>query len=252
MRSTAMRAALSAPLLLAMLLALLPQAQAQSPDPVDAGLADAFGLEAAIALAGGELLRIPATPEVLVQLPDGSGDAQASDSVLETGPIGEDPSLGSVGVLTVSGAVTLGADGMATARSEVADVDLLVPDAITGPVVTADVIRSQSTTTCTPQDLEQASAGTQFVGLSIAGQAVPVDVPANTVIEVPGVARVTLKQVVPDTDAVGYTVRGLVVQTIDPLSGLLGAEVVVAEAHSSVACGGDGGPPVAGAEDLDS
>lgn len=156
-----------------------------------------------------------------------------------------------MGVATVSAAGMLGADGSATASAEVADVDLIVPDPITGPIVTADVIRSVSTTTCVEQTLEEASAGSQFVGLSIGGQAIPADVPANTVIEVPSLARVTVKQVVPDTDAVGFTVRGLVVQTIDPLSGLLGAEVVVAEAHSAVVCGGDGGPPIPEVPDLD-
>ncbi|MGI9016980.1 MAG: choice-of-anchor P family protein [Euzebya sp.] len=227
----------------ALLGVVAPRAGAQGPDPVEATLSDAFGLEAAVALGGTEVVRIDPTPFLQLSLPPPE-TGSASDSLISTGPIGDEPSLGSVGVAELEVEGLLGADGFARASAEVADVDLLVPDPITGPLITADAIRSVSTTICDVQTLDEASSGSMFVGLSIGGEPIPVDVPANTEIVIPGVARVIVKQVIPDTDGLGFTVRGLVVQTIDPLSGALGVEAVVAEAHSSVVCGGDGGPPI--------
>ena len=211
--------------------------------PARAAAADAFGFEYDQDLLGNDVLHIQPEPFLSVTASDAMMPS-ARDSVLDAGPVGDGPSAGEANVAEI----TVEADIIAPAARATAvttDVNLLQPAVGDAHIVTADAIAAASTTTCTEQTLEEAAAGTALTGLTIAGEAIPVDVPFNTEIEIPNLARVTIKEVVPDSDGIGWTVRGLHIRTLDPLTGAVDSEIIVSEAHSTVDCGGvpTGCPP---------
>ena len=211
--------------------------------PARAAAADAFGFEYDQDLLGNDVLHIQPEPFLSVTASDAMMPS-ARDSVLDAGPVGDGPSAGEANVAEI----TVEADIIAPAARATAvttDVNLLQPAVGDAHIVTADAIAAVSTTTCTEQTLEEAAAGTALTGLTIAGEAIPVDVPFNTEIEIPNLARVTIKEVVPDSDGIGWTVRGLHIRTLDPLTGAVDSEIIVSEAHSTVDCGGvpTGCPP---------
>ena len=219
--------------------------------PARAAAADAFGFEYDQDLLGNDVLHIQPEPFLSVTASDAMMP-NARDSVLDAGPVGDGPSAGEANVAEI----TVEADIIAPAARATAvttDVNLLQPAVGDAHIVTADAIAAVSTTTCTEQTLEEAAAGTALTGLTIGGEAIPVDVPFNTEIEIPNLARVTIKEVVPDSDGIGWTVRGLHIRTLDPLTGAVDSEIIVSEAHSTVDCGGTppewpppGGPDPAG------
>jgi hypothetical protein len=65
-----------------------------------------------------------------------------------------------------------------------------------GGLITADAIRSVATVTATATAITPSTSGTTFTNLKIAGQTIPVDVPANTVIPLAGIGSVTVNRVV--------------------------------------------------------
>lgn len=233
---------------IALLTAAVPAVAQESPEeaipppaPVRAASADAFGLEVDLGLLGQEVTHLGPTPFVGVTASD-SSLPNARDSVTDVGPVGDGPSAGTANVVEVTAEADIQLP-LARGTATTSDVDLLQPAVGDAHVVTADVVQAVATTTCVTTTPEEAAAGTAITGLTIAGQAIPVDVPLNTEIEVPGIARVTIKEVLPDTDGIGWTVRGLHVRTLDPLTGAVDSEIIVSEAHSSVDCGGITPPP---------
>lgn len=97
------------------------------------------------------------------------------------------PDLLSAGVITTNESVAAaGATGTSlTSHAETADVDLL------GGLITADAVDTTSTTTFTGTDFTSES-NTQFVNLQISGFTLPVDIPRNFTVKIPGVARIVL------------------------------------------------------------
>jgi len=132
--------------------------------------------------------------------------------------------------------------GFAQGDAEAADVELL--NTTGRPAISADAVRAVSTSTCpaVPGDLARASEGTMVANLRIGDTVVPVTTAPNTVVEVPGVARVVVREVIPDPAGTGaghgFTVRALRVTLLQAVGGLgpAGTEIIVGEAHSRIVC----------------
>lgn len=199
--------------------------------PADALSAEAIGVYGE--LLGSEIVRQPVST---IELPGAGGERSAEDT--------DGLELGEFGGLLFLGVTTTRAAGdldFGIARAEARTVDLELLGLVEGePLVGADVIETISTTTCEGpyDDLADASDST-FVGLVIGGQEIPVDVPPNTVVEIPQIAEVVVNEVIENTDGdeFGYTVRGLRI-TLFPLQGVGDplAEIVVGEATTSADC----------------
>ena len=104
-------------------------------------------------------------------------------------------------------------------------------------LIKATLIRSQANSSATSSARSSNATGTQFVDLVVAGIPISGTPPPNTTIRLPlGLGYVVLNEQVPDgveTGHTGLTVRGVHVKISLPLAPLLvGAEVIVAEAHS--------------------
>ena len=110
-------------------------------------------------------------------------------------------------------------------------------------VVTAQAIRIQVQTLATPFGAKSTDATTKFVGLSVLGIPVPVNLPPNTVIGIPGVGGLILNEQFCDDGSytmthtcvgtgghAGMTVRAL--HLIAVVKGNAGIDVIVGEAHS--------------------
>lgn len=168
-----------------------------------------------------------ALAEVAVQAPEDGRQATDSDELLdqELGP------LGTLGLLRVQAIADLDYGG-AVGRAETADVILL------DGAIQADAIHAVAVSECpSPADAsdEAASAGTHFANLRIGDTVIPAEPDPNTVVEIPGVATVTVRQVqdtseTNDRGEVETTVRGLHVELLD------GGSIIVAEGVAGVNC----------------
>jgi uncharacterized repeat protein (TIGR01451 family) len=103
------------------------------------------------------------------------------------------------------------------------------------PTITADVIRAQANSDCTKAP---NAAGSQFVGLTIAGQAIPEIVAPNTTIPLPGIGSVIVNEQHPTANGRGIVVNGLHVIGASPL---LRGDLIISHATSGVVCTGGGG-----------
>lgn len=124
---------------------------------------------------------------------------------------------------------------VASAQTE--DLDLLFNAGV--PTISADVIRAQANSDC---ETAPNAEGTTIVGLSIAGQAIPADVPPNTRIDIPGVATVIVNEQHPTADGRGIVVNGLHVIGASPL---LRGDLIISHAVSGVVCPNGKGSEIA-------
>ncbi|WP_205471798.1 choice-of-anchor P family protein [Nocardioides sp. SYSU D00038] len=148
--------------------------------------------------------------------------------------------LASLGaVRTWAGAEQAGGDGTKiTTGSRTADVSLL------GGLIRADAVETVTVATKTPL-LNNFSANTQFVGLTIAGKKYAVNVAKNTTITIPGVATVILNGSVQRTvEGTVYSYGfGLFVQLLKPFKNVPAAATIVLGPTAS----GVAEAPIAGA-----
>ena len=107
------------------------------------------------------------------------------------------------------------------------------------PTITADVIRAQANSDC---ETAPNAEGTTIVGLTIAGQAIPADVPPNTVIPLPGIGSVIVNEQHPSASGRGIVVNGLHVIGASPL---LRGDLIISHAVSGVTCPNGKGSEVA-------
>ncbi len=130
-------------------------------------------------------------------------------------------------ITSIAGANCAGPTGVAS--SEVTNVQAL---AIPGPasLVTADVIRAQANSDCL---VPPNSKGSLFVNLVVAGTPVPANPAPNTVIEIPGVAKVIINEEHP-----AATGRGIVVNAVHIIgeSPVLRGDIIISHAVSGVVC----------------
>ncbi len=132
--------------------------------------------------------------------------------------------LAKVGVVTTwARAVPVGEDGTRTITgARTADVSLL------GGLITADAVETVTTATKTPKGVSSTSA-TKFVGLTIAGQEYPVNLPRDFTVTIPGVASVVANSSTQYTLAGGTYITGfgLYVGLLKPFSSVPAAATVL-------------------------
>lgn len=170
----------------------------------------------------------------------------AEAEVLQAGPI---PANGSVvdNVGVMSSIAGANSQPLAVAASQAVDVALLNQSG--DPLITADVLMAQSTTDCTNAP---SAAGTQFVGLEVAGTAISETPEPNTAVADavfnPLGLRVILNEQHPTADGRGLVVNAIHVYNIaEPtVPGLFRGDIVVAHAMSTVNC--PNGAPTTGAD----
>ena len=145
-------------------------------------------------------------------------------------------------LLSVPAAPAVTADAVSTMAGATcaADKEAGVASAVTtnvqalfngvAPVITADVIRAQANSNCTTAP---NATGSQFLGLKIAGQAIPLDVPPNTVIPLPGIGSVIINEQHPSASGRGIVVNGLHIIGASPL---LRGDLIISHAVSGVTC----------------
>lgn len=138
-------------------------------------------------------------------------------------------------VNTIAGARCDAPAAVASAQTE--DLDLLFNAGV--PTISADVIRAQANSDC---ETAPNAEGTTIVGLTIAGQAIPADVPPNTRIDIPGIATVIVNEQHPTADGRGIVVNGLHVIGASPL---LRGDLVISHAVSGVTCPNGRGSEIA-------
>jgi len=163
----------------------------------------------------------------------GGSDSQAiaNVDVTDTGGFVDADAADSSSTGTVT---TLGSS--ATSYAQAANVCVKAP-MVSGCVVGATLVRSQSNSTANGVGRSSNATGTKLLGVSLLGGTIPIpdNPPPNTTIPVPGVGTLVLNEQIPDaaeTGHTGLTVRSLHLTLLDPTAGPLGAEVIVAEAHS--------------------
>jgi hypothetical protein len=129
-------------------------------------------------------------------------------------------------------ATSSGGVDTATTQSRVADVGML------GGLITADTVTSRATVTHDSNGFDVSAHGTRFANLKVAGVPIPITVPPNTKIALPGIGSVTLNEQVADVRAkkATLTVNAIHVDvTEDNALGIpKGAQVYVAHARASL------------------
>jgi len=151
------------------------------------------------------------------------------------------PADGSIVTTNSAAADTMGTNGptssTASSYAQTAGACVLKLAVATGCLISATLIRSQANSSATSSARSSNASGTEFVDLVVAGIAIAGTPEPNRTITLPaGLGFVVLNEQVPDgpeTGHTGLTVRGLRVVVTTPLLPLrVGAEVIVAEAHS--------------------
>jgi hypothetical protein len=103
-------------------------------------------------------------------------------------------------------------------------------------LITADGIKSVATMSATAKTLTPSSDGSTLGNLVVAGQAIPANVPANTVIPLPGIGSVTLNKVTTTGTAKNaLIVVDMLTVDVNVKNGLglaIGAKIVIAHAQA--------------------
>ena len=218
----------------------VPASAAAASNP---SAADAYGVLVATRLLQGNVpVDVGPIAESSSQNPTG-GTKNAS--VASTGPVPSDGSLvQSVGLIQTSTNADNAPQSAATAQT--ANVKLLPTAGV--PQVSADVIKAESTTTCSAV----SAAGTQFVNLKVGPVAVPVNPAPNTAIQL-GAVTVIINEQHPTSDGRGLVVNGIHIIAPGSLGGtpfpsapLIQGDIIISHAVSTVVCpatgpGGGGG-----------
>ncbi|GAC1444579.1 MAG: hypothetical protein NVSMB55_21450 [Mycobacteriales bacterium] len=137
---------------------------------------------------------------------------------------------------TMAGANCSAPDAVASAETE--GVTALINAGV--PTITADVIRAQANSDCTSAP---NAKGSLFQNVKIAGTTVLPDPAPNTVIEIPGVAKVIVNEQHPTADGRGIVVNGLHIIGESPL---LRGDLIISHATSGVVCPNGAGSDFSG------
>lgn len=183
----------------------------------------AFGTR--VATAVGTTASVVSDPTAALSMPNGGTGGK---TVTNTTAGLNLPKVATVGAIytTANGTVN---DSLSnsTMGSEIAGVNLL------GGLITADAIKVQATVTRPTGGAVTRSFTTSFTKLVIAGQPITINPTANTVIDIAGIARVTINAQVQTNLAAG--VEGLQVVLTTANFGLpVGAVIEVAAARASL------------------
>ena len=216
----------------AALLAVGTAAPAYAADPVSGGFADANGIIVNLTVltavpVPGAFGNTPIDPNTFSTasrscLPNG---ADAADNLLN---VPAAPAATADAVDTLASAKCNASDAVSSAAAQTAGLKALFNANV--PTITADVIRAQSNSDCTKAP---NSAGTQFVGLTIAGQAIPADPGPNFTVPLPGIGSVIVNEQHPAANGRGLVVNGLHIIGSSPL---LRGDIIISHAVSGVVC----------------
>ena len=207
-------------------------APAYASDPVSGGFANANGIIVDLTV----LTAVP-VPGAFGNTPiDPNTFSTASRSCLPNGPdasgnllsVPAAPAATADAVDTLASAKCNASDAVASAAAQTTGLKALFNAGV--PTITADVIRAQANSDCTKAP---NAAGTQFVNLTIAGQAIPASPPPNTVIALPGIGSVIVNEQHPAANGRGIVVNGLHIIGASPL---LRGDIIVSHAVSGVVC----------------
>jgi uncharacterized repeat protein (TIGR01451 family) len=216
------------------------QGHASEPSTAPAAAADAYGLFVDVAVTGVAVPTVGPLARATQEAPP-TAAAPATFEQLGTGqvPAGTGAVVENVGVLTSTASANL--TPVAAATAQAADVALL--NQAGTPLITADLVKAQSTTNCTAAP----SGGTEIVNLRVAG--LP---PANPVIPLtPAVnfdlapqvfaplgLKVILNEQHPTADGRGLVVNAIHIYQTTPtiVPGLFAGDVIVSHAMSTVHC----------------
>jgi hypothetical protein len=143
-----------------------------------------------------------------------------------------------VGEVLSSGTGVTTAFGGPTASGTVAKTTATVENVkLLGSLIVADTVKAVAQDTFKNGERFSSTQGTQFVGLEVAGVAVPVDVEPNTRIELPGIGFVIVnEQILPEPGSTARTqVNGLRVKVNknNTLGVPVGTQIIVAHADST-------------------
>ncbi|MCW2606138.1 MAG: hypothetical protein JWO60_831, partial [Frankiales bacterium] len=233
----------TAALATALLLSPAAPASAQTAAPVAGGFADAAGIVVDLTV----LTAVP-LPGVLGSTPLDPNTFARSSSSCPPQAAPAPQTLLDIPASPAATAKTVTADARtdcskpsAVAFAQTEGATALVNAGV--PLITADVIRAQANSDCTAAPNGE---GSLFAGLSIAGTPVPLGplgVPEpNTVIEVPGVAKVIVNEQHPTASGRGIVVNGVHVIGESPL---LRGDLIISHAVSGVVCANGKGSEVA-------
>ena len=214
------------------LLAVGSAAPAYAADPVSGGYANANGIIIDLTVltavpVPGAFGNTPIDPTTFSSasrscLPNAADDA---DSLLN---VPAAPAATADAVDTLASAKCNASDAVSSAAAQTAGLKALFNAGV--PTITADVIRAQSNSDCTKAP---NAAGTQFVGLTIAGQAIPLNPDPNTTIPLPGLGSVIVNEQHPAANGRGLVVNGLHIIGASPL---LRGDIIISHAVSGVVC----------------
>jgi uncharacterized repeat protein (TIGR01451 family) len=207
-------------------------------DPAPGGFADARGIVVNLTVltavpVPGALGSTPLDPNTFSTASQSCPPNAAKDATDSVVDVPAAPAATAGAVDTVASSKCNATDAVASAAAQTVGLKALYNAGV--PVITADVIRAQANSDCTKAP---NAAGTKIVGLSIGGQAIPADVPPNTVIPlgIPGVGSlgsVIVNEQHPTADGRGIVVNGVHVIGASPI---LRGDLIISHAVSGVGC----------------
>lgn len=215
-------------------LSLAPIAGAEAAAPKGLHIGSAFGTQGNVAvgpLAG----KLGATAFMSMPCLGTGGEIRSSDIT-----------AASVGLLGVTLSTSLAVSTVQTTKTSKSTTDEVTSRVeglkALGGLLSADSIVAVSRTTANQSAVTSKDTGSSFANLKVAGQSIPVDVPANTSIPLPGVGAVILKRETASGDGVdtsSLSVDMIVIQvtTANTLGLPVGAEVIIGNAVSGFSRG---------------
>ena len=210
-------------------------APAHAADPVSGGFADANGIIVNLTVL--TQIQVPGAFGSTPLDPNTFGSASQSCPPTAAKENHPDPFVGvpaapaatAAVIDTIASAKCNAADAVASSAAETTGLKALFNAGV--PVITADVVRAQANSDCSKAP---NAAGTQIVGLSVGGQAIP-DPLATPNREIPllGIGTLIINEQHPSADGRGIVVNGLHLIGTGPL---LRGDLIISHAVSGVAC----------------
>jgi uncharacterized repeat protein (TIGR01451 family) len=208
-------------------------APARAADPVSGGFANANGIIVDLTVltaipVPGPFGGTPIDPNTFASSSQSCPPTAAKSDPHELLNVGAEPAADANTIDTDAMAKCNVSDAVASAAAQTEGLKALFNGA--APVITADIIRAQANSDCTKAP---NATGSQFVNLTIAGQAIPANPPPNTTIPLGPIGSVIVNEQHPSANGRGIVVNGLHVIGASPL---LRGDLIISHAVSGVVC----------------
>jgi len=146
-------------------------------------------------------------------------------------------SAASANLAPLAGTGAVADSGSSTATTSTAVSDVVGVDLLNG-IITANEIKSVSTTSVSGGTFQFSSAGTEFVDLKVLGLPISASPAPNTTIDLPGIGSVILNeqvtQLTSDESSLGVNAIHIRVTVANLLGFAVGTNIIVADAQSSI------------------